>query len=498
MGVVWNLLSGTARVAGHTGRAVGRAAVGQIQQARIRGQLPLGAGENYGSQPILDPGVLDYRGLARPRELMHAADGQVPLGRVIDLRRGPQFEVGLPANSMARHAAVVGTTGSGKTQSVIVPWITAALARGEHVVAMDVTGDLLPQIIAHQGAHNPLVNVPVVYWDFTRPRLSTSWNWLLELDTDDAFVTAAEALVGKERPGDSQPYFGQRDRRILAALLRAVRFAQPTTPQAELLTYAARDQRVLQRLAEAVPAHIGSRLVEAARLDSWEFGRYMSGVVNALDFLDHPGVRAVTTADRFRLANLVQSPFPTLVGVSAPLSAGPTGVSASSLMLALLKRELYRQFGNTGRRRVNLMIDEAARLEGRFDFEEVLAVSRRAGVNVTIALQNTEQFRDEATGHTVLDNCGTFIFMPSPSAATVEYFQSRLGTHEVPVLGQSTQQASWSRPTTRSFTQGLETRPVLGTRELMNPPWDGQLAFVHAPAISGAPFVVDLTRPDLC
>lgn len=357
---------------------------------------------------------LDYRGLARPRDLSSARDGQIPLGRVIDAAAGAQFPIGLTPAALSRHSVVVGSSGSGTSQSVMVPWMVAQLACGRSVVAVDVAGDLLEQVIRYQAAARPLHDVKVIEWDFTRPHRSVSWNWLLELDTAESFATAAEALAGRERPGDPQPFFGQRDRRMLAGLLRATRRVQPTAPQTDLVLAAARDQRVLRDLAAAVGSH-GSRLVEATRVDEWEFPRVMSGVVNALDFLDHPGVAAVTRDDGFRLSHVLESDKSTLVVVAAPLSAGPVGVSTSSLMMAALQSRLFRRFGDSGGRPIALFLDEAARLKDRLAFEEILSVSRRAGASVTLALQTPEQFPDEAERHAVLDNCHTLVQLPSPS-----------------------------------------------------------------------------------
>jgi hypothetical protein len=46
-------------------------------------------------------------------------------------------------------------------------------------------------------------------------------------------------------------------------------------------------------------------------------------------------------------------------------------------------------------------------------------------------------------------------------------------------------------------TIGQERRPILGRRELTDPPFGGRPAFVSSPLLSARPVLVDLTRPDL-
>lgn len=90
----------------------------------------------------------DYRGVARPRELRQFRGQPFSLGNVIDAsgRRGG-FDLGLPLDMVRRHAAVIGSTGSGKTKSVLVPWMASAVRLGCTVVATDITGDLTDDLI---------------------------------------------------------------------------------------------------------------------------------------------------------------------------------------------------------------------------------------------------------------------------------------------------------------------------------------------------------------
>ena len=249
-----------------------------------------------------------------------------------------------------------------------------------------------------------------------------------------------------------------------------------------------------RRLA-SVNRSAGNRLAEVTSLSSGDFGRAMSGVANALDVFEHPGVAQVTRTEQFTLRSLTD--MPSLLVVGAPLSGTRTSISVSSLMLALLTRELYTRFGSANSRHVFYFIDEAPRLTGRIDFEELLSVARGAGLSVILAAQNVGQFSDENERATILDNCATYISLPTPSEKSASYFVSRLGERQLSTLSASRTLGSFQAPSSTQHSRGLVTVPVLGKREIMDPPWGPRTAVVHARTRCSAPFLVDLSRGDL-
>lgn len=70
------------------------------------------------------------------------------------------------------HTLVIGSTGSGKTQTTILPLIKSALLAGESVVINDVKGEIY-QKVAHNFKEN---DYEVIVLNFDNPRLGTSWN----------------------------------------------------------------------------------------------------------------------------------------------------------------------------------------------------------------------------------------------------------------------------------------------------------------------------------
>lgn len=494
MGASWQIFSRLARGTISASSAISRAVAGRVESAIVyRGAFAAGSrilGPGDPSPPPHMGDIYDYRALISSRELQ-GLTGSLPLGYAIEPRNGPVASISVPSEILEQHAAVIGPTGAGKTTSVIVPWMAGALRDGHSVIAVDVTGNLQDKVLEYVHNTGPL-GARMALWDFTRPANSVSWNWLDDLSTEDAVVASVEALVGRDRPNDPQPYFMQRDKRVLRGLIEGV--LATTSRSLDTLLAGASDQSLLRRLGTLHPS-IGNRLNEVSTLPAQDFGRAMSGVVNALDVFGHSGVKAVTRSGGITLDSLTEAPSLLIIG--APLSGSRTSISLSSLMISMLTRNLYRRFGQNNARRVFYFIDEAARLTDRINFEELLSVSRAAGISVVVAAQNVTQFADKNERATILDNCGTYISLPTPSDESASYFASRLGAREVSTLTESRTFGGINNPWTIQFSRALSTVPVLGKREIMDPPWGERSAIVHCRPLSGAPFAVDLSRPDL-
>ena len=492
MGLGWTILGGLAGATAKASASLATGITGAVHDGvSQRGRFAARSG-------VLGPGdadppphsgdFYDYRGLLPVKALSPLAGMPFRLGAALDVHKGPRFDIGLTSGVLERHAAIIGPTGSGKTSSLVIPWIASALQEGSSVVAIDVTGDLLDQILAYRSVVGQL-NARVARWDFTRPRESMSWNWLADLSTHESIRSAVDAIVGRENPADPQPFFAQRDRRVLAALIEAVRAAN-TEPSPNLVLRAAHDPSLLRRLAQLHPAS-RSALDEITSQPGAEFSRAMSGIANALAPFEHPNVRAITD----RVEYTVESAFdtPSLIVVGAPLSGGSIATSVSALLISQVIRTLYQRFGSNQGTNAFLVLDEAARLADRINYEELLSVSRRARVSVVLAMQNVTQFKDKDEREAILNNCSTYVSLPTPSRESASFFISRLGERRQSSLGISRD----GRTMRSHYTRSSDLVDVVPHREVMDPPWGDHTAVVHSTQVSAAPFLVDLARRDL-
>ena len=234
-------------------------------------------------------GHLDYRGVLDARAFKSRDAGPFSLGKVVNLRtRKPAKDVGLYLGEIAHHAAVVGPPGSGKTHGVIIPWIVAALREGASVIALDVKGDMLSSVDTYR-RRLPPIGCRVINIDYTRPDRSASWNWVSELRSPAggpnvrAVSSAVEAVLGKERPNDSQQFFHQQDSMILQSLLELVCYSSRQNVTAAQLLALLSDKLQLESV---VNKYRGTQ--PATRLESYvvlgpsDYAKATSGVRVAL------------------------------------------------------------------------------------------------------------------------------------------------------------------------------------------------------------------------
>ncbi len=441
-------------------------------------------------------GLWDYRGVARPGDVApHQID--FPLGRYREPRRWTAKQpIGLPESVANEHTIVLGPTRSGKTASLIAPWIHAALRLGYSVVAVDVKGrdDLLHEIKRYSAAHGS-AGAPVIKWDYTDPSRSASWNWIADVGTDSEINAAVEAICGRPSPNDPNKFFHQSAIKYLRGLLQLAPTLSHAVTLADILVLLS-DQSRLEALVQGRRGHAGSaRLAELVGLAPGDFLKYTMELKTHLETLDTRGFNAVTSSTEFSF-DMLRSRDPVLVIVTAPVSDGSLADAACSLFLSQLLQRVLSGFGLVARPML-LALDEAARVQSRIDLGSTLSLVAGAGVSVLLATQDVSQFEEDARDE-ILANCGTMICLPRVSKATTDYLAGRLGEMHFASLSDTT---SSDRRTgaSRSWTQSTERASVLGHREIALPPpqlgpWP---AIVHAPSIATRPIVVDLTRQDL-
>lgn len=444
----------------------------------------------------------DYRGVATWREARHLTGGEFPLGGFVDISSGVRVKspIGLPAPLLNRHAMVVGPTGSGKTYSLLVPWIDAALAAGWSAVVVDVVGNLLDKFHAYREQVNaPSRGAGLVRWDFMDPRMSTPWDWIAALSTDVRTDAAVTAILGRrEQAAGTDPYFYQRDRRTLRGLLMFARAALPQLRTPSELLRTLEDDIALEALVRQHPRAPGAAdLAAALAFPSADYPKVISGVVTALAPLATRPIDQVTRASAARpsldLARCLDEHQLTVVG--APLQGGQISATLSGLFLNQLAQRMYERFQG-GARPTLLVIDECPQVVDRVDVAQMMEVARGAGIGVVVAMQDLMQIAEARDRSSMESNAATFVLFPGASSGTVEAFGKRLGhrfetTHSVSMTGGRT-----GRGTTQSMS--TESVPVLRDRELLHPPFGERPATVHLKTsemgFSGKPFLVDLHR----
>jgi len=446
---------------------------------------PPSAGDSY----------YDFRGVLSLRKVPpEYQTAEFPLGRYIDPAKGPGRPIGLPANVLETHAAVVAPSGSGKTTSIIVPWIVAGLRAGWSVVAIDAKGDLANVVEQTVRASGRPIGVPVRTLDYTNPGISAKWNWCAELDSDEAISSAVDAIAGKECPEHTAKTFWLRDKRILRGLFEMV-MASPRRDQvtAELLLKILQDQDKLAKNLQRYPSSpANGSLRSFLQMYPDKYAEEIADIENKLDVLKTPKLKAVTSQAGMRAGDVLRTP--TFVSVVAPLHHGDMASMLSGLFINQLLFRAYARYTSPGGVPLLLVLDEAAELKNQVDFKSLLSVARAAKVAALIAVQDVTQFDDKSRS-IVFGNCGTLIYLPGTTHDSAKYLSDQLGQHPVQTVSTAVGPAANGWGNQRTHSRQTTMVPVLGEREIHDLPFGRFAAVVRSRPMADRPFLVDLTLP---
>jgi len=441
-------------------------------------------------------GLWDYRGIARPVDIQPMSS-EFPVGKYIDPRSWVSTrEIGLSKEVVNQHTIVVGPTRSGKTSSIVVPWIYNALKLGYSVVAVDVKGnrDLLSKL-KDFSSESGSIGAKAYSWDYNDPANSLSWNWIAGLTKESEINAAVEAICGRPSASDPNKFFHQSAIKYLRGLLQILSGLRYQSTLRDLIRIVS-DQSDLERLVLANPSEPGAqRLKELVGLSTNDYTKYTMELKTHLELLDTDGFSRVTSKPQFSF-DLLDQQSPVLLVVSAPISDGSLAEASSSLFLSLYLQWVLSRFNSLNKPSL-LVLDEAARIQNRLDLGSTLSLVAGANLSVLMATQDLMQFKSERREE-ILSNCGSLICLPRVSRATTQFLSNRLGEAKVATLSRSSsndprlvQSVSW--------TQGSEERPVLGHREISSPPLHlGKYpAILHSPFLSTRPILVDLNRSSM-
>lgn len=504
MGIGWQVTRGLFAVSNSASRQVSNTAATNAAMRRAN------KGSRAARQGVVGPwdqvpagaqGFLDYSGVATPQDVAWQT-WAFPLGRYVlpkTARFGDGFQVkdefGLSPETANRHTAVYAPAGSGKTTSVIAPWIYSAMTQGYLVVALDLkgNGDLLSMVQQYTSTQEPLPNVAISNFDYTDPRRSVSWNWIRELSNSDAALEAATlALVGSGDDLAQNKTFWLRDMKWMRGILEYASTSDHNWTVESLLRLLDDHTRLARYVTNTASDRVKSRLTDLVYLPEVEYYEKVQFLTTYLEVLNTPGFNRVTARRELKMQEVADEPG--LLLVTAPLADGKMSEAVSGLFLSQFISAQLKKF-NTGSRPVLLVLDEAPRLQGRLDFPQLMATSRSSGLSVLLALQELTDFK-EKDRDTILSNCVTHILLPGAGAPTTEYFGKRLGTRTV---SRQTQSMNYSRREGPTFQTGVQNAdvPVLGRAEMTTPPGGPYSAVVHCHELTRKPILVDLSRRDL-
>lgn len=435
--------------------------------------------------------AMDYRGTATEKELGALKQNGVPIGRFMHPKGQPANPLKLPLEMLQRGCAVIGPTGAGKTEGIVLPWITALLQQGASIVTCDVKGDLFDRLLpeARKGGAR------VWYWNISDPARSMSWNWFDAIQDYRDIEAATLSILGRPKPNDNQPFFYERDYRWLRALINITKQAYKHTAQPRYLYSLVGDQNALRTLFKQSPAiqHLAAEVSDMLQFSVDEHSKAVSGLLNALHLFNTPSIRHVTERSDFKLDEISHSP--TLLIIGAALADGRASEVMSGMFINQLTNLVYRRLvgAQTNAKPLFFILDEAARLKDRINYEEMLSVVRSAKVGVCLASQDVNQFGDARQQAAILSNCLTFIALRGSSADTAKHLSSRLGQRHEDQILTNKDRGPFDLLSKHGQSQHTCSIPVLGEREIMHPPGSPYAAVMHVTPVTKKPFLIDLT-----
>jgi len=457
--------------------------------------------------------VQDYRGIALenelPKTLTKKRKDSLGLGTYVYPCGGNrQSALYLTDDILQRHVAVFGSTGSGKTNSIIIPWVDKIVKQGNSIVLLDVMGefrDILEKAASKAGCR-------IWHWSNIDVDDSDVWNWFDEIDLKDRdcdkYVNSLVDSILGENKNESQPFFHERYKRWLKAAIFVLKETQPKQAKPSELYKIITDQ---QRLAKA--ANLTSYSTDLNDLiNSNDYSTLCTGLLNPLYFFRTDRVKNIceTTKDNWKRQKINLSDFtsrPTLFIIGASLEGGEESKVLSGIAFKLISEKLFSRFRQTNLQQnvrkfstnktslLYFIVDEAPRLQDRIDFDMLLSVLRHANVRMCLAAQDVGQITDKNNKEKdIFANCNTLIIMRGCSSSTAEYFSKRLGERMAHFVD-TAYESGFGYISNKNKSVRSEKVPVLSEREIMHPPEScGKYCAVVKIPDQPKPFLVDLKR----
>lgn len=440
----------------------------------------------------------DYREVGLPREWSAYAQGQFPLGRIEHPRidEQPGFPFFVNWGNIARHTAIIGPPGSGKTYGILAPWIAAAAHERLLVIAVDVKGDLQQEVRdakARYGDSDPRV---FRIWDIGNPSASRSWNPLAEIGSvpgreQTTIAQLAQAFLGEPDANDPNKQFHQLDLKRLQGILTIAHERWHGNAHPKVLYQLVSNQDILRRVRSEISLTV-TDADDLCRLKPADYPRDTAMLAMRLAWLNRQDLHEMLsgigpkrfTIEGFFRGTADQGPPADALIVGSRISESEPGKMSAAVMLTLLKAKCMANFSN----KVPCLwvLDEASRYADRIDLAEMLALLRGADSPIVVGLQDVTSLPGDEDARTKsLSSCDAFITLRGVSAKTAEYFSQRIGEGDVLTMQTSME---------NDYQLSHQILPLVGKGEIQHLPASFGLycAVVQLQSVSRNPVLIRL------
>ncbi len=392
--------------------------------------------------------------------------------------------------SMNKHMMVMGSSGAGKSATLVKNQLYQNFLRGDSVIVTDSKGDLYADTAYLAHKHGYVVKVLNLKSD--QLMNSDGCDFLKTLGNDDVKAgTLAETIIKNTEGDESLDYWAKNELNLCKALLLYVAndpslIKTKKNKLAHMYTLiSTKSLDELHEMFEMIkddqnPAKQAFNLF--AQCDPKVQGQIVNGLGIRLQVLSNKWARHVVSDDEIDLVLPMKKKCIYYVVIS---DTETTYKFIATLFFSSLFIELCGYFDKISQRcrtkgiknpclPVNFILDEFANTGSIPAFDVKIATVRSRQIGITTIIQNIGQLigmYDENVADTILNNMSIKMLLKTSDFNTAKYFSDIMGIQTVMVKNRKYEKNATDIVDTHdgySVTEGMGKRPLMNPDELIN------------------------------
>lgn len=342
------------------------------------------------------------------------------------LRRNPdelvvEWPYGLSTKDGLVHSCIIGPSGVGKSQKVLIMSILADFTGSKFV--LDVKGEITPQILPL--ARQKGMKVQVL--DFANPKESACYNPLKRLTTEALQKSFCENLYDIANPRETDGIWKNLAVDLLFLVVNSLKYAPVKYQTLANLCLVLRGLtgRVGRSFVEKWGTDTSKRLYSAFfEMDERLRSNAHSSATSTISILEDETVQKITRSDDFSFDDIRNGSRPTLVIFRTPALSSRSFQATMSLFYGQFFQWLFSQ-PEESKYRVSFYCDEFTNSIRLPQADKVFSLCRSWNVRLHIVLQSIRSLRavyGEDVAHIIFSNFHSYIVFGGCSDTTTQKF----------------------------------------------------------------------------
>lgn len=344
-----------------------------------------------------------------------------------------------------KHTAILGGTGAGKTQSVLLPALLASIDQGASCIVNDPKGGELYRYSAEYARER---GYKVIVLNFSSPDRSARWNCFSLVDdcwkrgdrflSDQYLADVAQMIYERHIRDAKDPFWGEAASQYFCGLAQVARKAgYPLTLETVLKLHTEGEKKsglktVLDKWLELFDTDNLIRQSISATIDAPKDTRLsIDAVFHApLNNYCQPGLHKMMSSSSLNYAELYTEKC--IIYLVTP----PIRSNFDALVSLFIKQAIsVLTEGEPLPRPVTFFLEEFASFPRITDFDLAISMARSYNIRFFICAQNSEQLRARYgdSSDTIINNCGCIYALRNKDRKFYEqYIQPLCGTKILP------------------------------------------------------------------